>query len=129
MINEHDIEGLAPGFKEWLESDNKQEESMMYVPDNWVVLKFKDHYRVLAGWSGGYLSGDSWRLNSGIVRVEEKPESYIFYSSSGSAYSCHKEGYGLRSNNAYIYDQLREKHGVTLMDEDTDWHKIDWGIQ
>ena len=28
-----------------------------YTPDNWVVIKIKGddpHYRVLAGWSGGY---------------------------------------------------------------------------
>jgi len=46
----------------------------MYNPDNWVVIKMNGddpHYRVLAGWSGGYLDGDSWRMNSGITRVED----------------------------------------------------------
>ena len=45
-----------------------------YRPDNWVVIKLKGddpHYRVLAGCSGGYLDGDSWRMNSGIVLAEE----------------------------------------------------------
>jgi hypothetical protein len=45
-----------------------------YTCDNWVVIKMKGddtHYRVLAGWSGGYLDGDSWRMNSGITKVEE----------------------------------------------------------
>ena len=49
----------------------------MYTPDNWVVLKLKPGkgahpiYKVLAGWSGGYLDGDSWRMNSGISKVTE----------------------------------------------------------
>lgn len=44
-----------------------------YRPDNWVVIKVKSddpHYRVLAGWSDGYLDGDSWRMNSGIVSCQ-----------------------------------------------------------
>ena len=33
----------------------------MYTPDNWVIIKVMGddpHYRVLVGWSGGYLDGD-----------------------------------------------------------------------
>lgn len=103
----------------------------MYRPDNWVVIKIngKDpHYRVLAGWSGGYLGGDSWRMNSGIVDVFEASIYYAFYGASGSSYTCHKNGYGLRNNNAHIYQQLTLSHDVELMPEDTDWTKIDWLI-
>ena len=56
-----------------------------YLPDNWVVLKIKEgkldsgFYKVLAGWSGGYLDGDSWRINSGITRVEDHETYYSFY--------------------------------------------------
>ena len=105
-----------------------------YCPDNWVVI-FLDgdgpHYRILAGWSGGYLSGDSWRMNSGIVRVEETETSYDFYGSSGSCYSCGKNSYGLRMNNAYIWSQLEEKYGdkVQMLDEDTNWLEIDWNAK
>ena len=45
-----------------------------YTPDNWVVIKMdgdEPHYRVLAGWSGGYTTGDHWRVNSGITKVQE----------------------------------------------------------
>jgi hypothetical protein len=105
----------------------------MYNPDNWVVIKLKGdapHYRVLAGWSGGYLYGDAWRMNSGITKVEEDDNYYKFYGSSGSCYSCHKNAYGLRMNNAYIWNQLQELHGdkVEMMDEDTDWFSLDWII-
>jgi hypothetical protein len=102
-----------------------------YTPDNWVVIKMKSdapHYRVLAGWSGGYLDGDAWRMNSGITRVENDGDRYKFYGSSGSCYSCYKESYCIRMNNAHIWAQLQELHGdkVELIPEDTDWMKVDW---
>jgi hypothetical protein len=105
-----------------------------YNPDNWVVIKLTGedpHYRVLAGWSGGYTTGDSWRMNSGITKVEEDEAFYYFYGSSGSSYRCCKESYKLRMNNAGIWDQLQQIHGdkVELMPEDTDWMKLDYIIK
>ena len=105
-----------------------------YKPDNWVVIKIdgnEPHYRVLAGWSGGYLDGDSWKMNSGITRVEDAGDRFNFYGSSGSCYSCHKESYCIRMNNAHIWDELQELHNtkVLLMDEETDWLAIDWIIK
>ena len=105
-----------------------------YTPDNWVVLKIKEgkgtfpFYKVLAGWSGGYLGGDSWRMNSGITLVFDREDEIHFHGESGSLYRCHKEGYGLRMNNAGVYNQLREqqqfKGQVFMMPEDTDWSKL-----
>ena len=106
----------------------------MYTPDNWVILKIKGddpHYRVLAGWSGGYTTGDSWRMNSGITKVEETENSYLFYGSSGSCYKCRKSSYTLRMNNAHVWAQLQEIHGdkIELMPEFTNWIEIDWRIK
>ena len=105
-----------------------------YTPDNWVVLKIKEgkgafpFYKVLAGWSGGYLGNDSWRINSGVTQVKEEGDYYEFYGESGSLYRCHKEGYGLRMNNASIYNKLKkeEQFGgqIQMMPEDTDWSKL-----
>lgn len=105
-----------------------------YTPDNWVVIKYKGddpHYRVLVGWSGGYLDGDSWRMNSGIVRVEETEHAFLFYGASGSCYEGLKTAYCLRKNNSYIWAQLQELHGdkVEIMPEDTDWLSMDWIIK
>lgn len=107
---------------------------MKNTPDNWVIIKFSGddpHYRVLGGWSGGYLYGDSWRLNSGIVRVEENGDRLEFYGASGSCYSCHPDSYGLRMNNAGIWNQLQEKYPdqVELMDSDTNWLEVEWNIK
>lgn len=106
---------------------------MMYTCDNWVVIFLNGddpHYRVLTGTSGGYTSGDSWRMNSGITKVEEDEHYYYFHGSSGSLYMCHKEAYCLRTNNAYIWNQLKERHGdkVELMPQDTNWMEQDWII-
>jgi hypothetical protein len=105
----------------------------MYTPDNWIVIKVKGkdpHYKILAGWSGGYTTGDSWRINSGIVKVEETDDSFLFYGSSGSCYKCSKEAYCLRMNNAHIWNELKNLHGdlVELMPKETNWFELDWFI-
>ena len=104
-----------------------------YYPDNWVVIKMKGdepHYRVLAGWSGGYLDGDAWRMNSGITKVEEDDGAYYFSGSSGSTYCCSKNSYMLRNNNSHIWTQVQGLHGdkVEMMPKDTDWMNLDWII-
>jgi len=107
--------------------------SSSYKPDNWVIIKLKGdgpHYRVLAGWSGGYTTGNSWRMNSGITKVKEDDGSYYFSGSSGSTYRCSKGSYTLRTSTAGIWNQLQERHGdkVEMMPEDTDWMNMDWII-
>jgi hypothetical protein len=104
---------------------------MIYDCDNWVVIKIKGddpHYRLLVGTSGGYLDGDSWRMNSGITKVTEDKYYYSFSGSSGSIYQCQKKAYCLRMNNSYVWTALQEKHGdkVEIMDKDTDWMHMDW---
>ena len=105
----------------------------MYTCDNWVIIKFKGddpHYRVLTGTSGSYLSGSYWRMNSGIVKIEEDSDYYLVYGASGSVYRCHKHSYFLRTNNVYVWKQLQEQHGdkVEIVDVDTDWLTFDWII-
>jgi hypothetical protein len=99
-----------------------------YCPDNWVVLKitndYKPLYKVLAGWSGGYTTGDSWRMNSGITHAEDAGEYWKFYGSSGSCYRCHKKGYRLTMANSGVYNQLKEN--VELMDKNTNWENLEY---
>ena len=71
-----------------------------YCPDRWVVLKLepKDDdtkYRLFGGWYGGYLNGDSWRANSGIIKIVEQETHYEVYGTSGSIYKCAKGCEGL----------------------------------
>lgn len=104
---------------------------MIYAPDNWVVIRItidKPHYRVLGGWFGGYLQGDSWRMNSGITKMEEEEDFLNFYGTSGSCYKCNKNTYGLRMNISHIYYKAKEDYGdkFMLMPERTNWKTVDW---
>lgn len=68
---------------------------LYHTPDNWVILKIIQDstvvYKILGGWSGGYLHGDSWRINSGVSSIEEDSNYYYFFGHSGSCYKCHKD--------------------------------------
>lgn len=100
----------------------------MYVPDRWVKLKIEQEnketiYKIIGGWSGGYLDSDSWRMNSGIVREEKGEEDghsytdYIGYS--GSVYRCFLGSNGTSLAFAGILNQLLEASDlakVTIVD-------------
>ena len=102
-----------------------------YNPDSWVVIKMvhKDQtfYKVLGGWSGGYLNGTSWRLNSGVEKADLDNDLYKFYGASGSVYNCHKESYGLKMSIASVWNEMKEKYPdqVELLD-DCDWTQMEW---
>ena len=106
---------------------------MEYEPDDWVVLKIKSEneifYKVFAGWRGGYLDGDSWRMNSGIVAFEDQSPLYGFYGFSGSVYWCHKSNYGIRGmyNNDVLSRILQQGESiVSIMPSETDWSNVQW---
>ena len=87
-----------------------------YQPEEWIIVKIggdTPHYRVFGSWRGGYLSGDSWRMNSGIKSVEIEGDYYLFKGQSGSTYRCHKKTYGIRSpyNHAVLTDYEKQGKG------------------
>lgn len=79
--------------------------SKHYVPDVWVIVKITltskaPHYKILAGWYGGYGGSNSWRISSGITSVEadpDFPEQTHYHQSTGSIYICHNGTYGFSS--------------------------------
>ena len=90
-----------------------------HKPDAWKLLKMPDDYvRICAGWSGGYLDGDRWRLSSGIKEVQEKEEYYIFQTYSGTVYKCHKDDETVRMANAGIYEMNKEQGAVDISVEE-----------
>lgn len=106
-----------------------------YQPDNWVVLKIKEGkgtspiYKVLAGWSGGYIYGDSWRLNSGITKVTQDGDYLLFHGYSGSIYRCHKDTYRSTMAISGVYNSLLKAQEtfdgqVQLMPEETNWLEL-----
>lgn len=81
-----------------------------YIPDVWVLVEFsgtkvpKIYQRVLAGWYGGYLGGDSWKLSSGVADVVEHSTHYDIYNESGSVYRCYKTCEQLSNYTQNIYN-------------------------
>ena len=84
-----------------------------YTPDRWVVITIStpegDLDRVLGGWYGGYLGSDSWQINSGIERVEEHPDHFLFHGYSGSVYKCYKGSYGLTNLTASVLNGAKDR--------------------
>jgi hypothetical protein len=82
-----------------------------YTPDTWAIIRItsKDGEvtdKVLAGWYGGYLSGDSWKLNSGITDINETETAYEVLGYSGSTYVCSKGAEKLSAYTASILSYL-----------------------
>lgn len=105
-----------------------------YNPDSFVVLKMtkKDQtfYKVLGGWAGGYLNGDSWRLNSGIEKCEYDVDNdkWRFHGSSGSVYAVNPESYGIRMATTNVWEQMKTMYPDQVeMMPDCDWSKFNFG--
>jgi len=100
-----------------------------YVPDRWLLTKIANGkgdvaYKIFASWYGGYLGADSWKLNSGIVKVIEEENSYLFYGYTGSIYECHKGSYGISGYGssvlANMIDQAQQIGGsIEVLPDDT----------
>ena len=87
------------------------------TPDSWVIIEVnhegEQFQKILSGWSGSYLYGDSWRMSSRIKEINIKVNQDFFTvdTESGSRYNLFKSRQGLRMSNAGIYNQLKEKFG------------------
>ena len=84
---------------------------MPYTPHRWLIVRVNvadPFYKVLGVWYGGYLHGDSWRMNSGIERVVEEEKGYELHGSSGSVYLCGKENYGTSAYGASILEGYKD---------------------
>jgi len=82
----------------------------MNNPDRWLIIKTPECYKVFATWAGGYLDGDSWKLNSGIAKMEEDGDHFLFIGASGSTYRCHKKCYGTTAYGASILQGFEETY-------------------
>jgi hypothetical protein len=92
-----------------------------HTPDKWVILKFKGKdstfFKVLGSWYGGYLGSDSWRLSSGLERVEEDGDTLLMHNFSGSIYKVNKNTDGMSMLATDIYNQAKaqgEANGVEV---------------
>lgn len=91
-----------------------------YCPDGWVVVQLgKSDYRVFGSWRGGYLSGDWWRVNSGIAETFELDYKFEVVGNSGSNYMCYKELYGaISAYNSSVLANIIERRSAVVLSED-----------
>jgi len=99
-----------------------------YTPDRWMLVRIngdKPHYRVFGSWYGGYLHGDSWRMNSGVKSYKEDDTYYYFSGESGSEYKCRKQCYGASGYGRLVLASYEQK-GVTVLEECPDMRELRW---
>ncbi len=97
------------------------------IPEKWVILKINsEYYKVFGTWAGSYLTGDRWKLNSGIKEVKEDEHYYYFIGYSGSCYKCLKTAYGTASSyGERILNSILEKSsGQAILMENQNWTEI-----
>lgn len=96
-------------------------------PDRWAVVRLDAEQdpithqpttttHVLAGWYGGYLSSDEWRLSTRITQQTCDPAGlWTFHTISGSVYYAPGAQYGCTAYMAQILAELQQRTGgVTL---------------
>ena len=89
---------------------------MEYQPNYWQVLRLtstegKVLYKVFTTWVGGYIDGDSWRMNSGIETVKVDGNTIKFSGYSGSVYKCllDEESYRTSMYTQSVLDSMIKK--------------------
>jgi hypothetical protein len=109
------------------------ENNVSETPDSWVILKLKNQetfYKVFASWTGDYLDGDRWKMNSGITKVEEYATHYYFYGYSGSCYVCKKGKYGVATSycqgvlDSVLGNAYKVNTQIEVLPETTKWIEL-----
>jgi hypothetical protein len=68
----------------------------VYSPDAWVIVELSGkkvenrYHRILAGWYGGYIGMNQWKLSSGLTKIIDKDKYWQMHNESGSIYNCPK---------------------------------------
>ena len=106
-----------------------------YTPDKWVVVKItigkEMIYKVFACWYGGFAGSDSWKMNSGIVKVELVNDCYEFHGHSESVYHCHKNCYGTNGYGGRVLQNFIDKADfkIEMLPENTNWKELNYACE
>lgn len=86
---------------------------MEYHPHKWLLLRIEDGgtvlFKVFASFYGGFTTGDSWKMNSGITRIEDAGDFLRIHGYSGSVYVCPKACYGASYYAASVLQRFEEQ--------------------
>jgi hypothetical protein len=91
-----------------------------YTPDHWAIIKLtikatgKYYFRIMAGWSGSYMYGSSWKLSSGVVTFDDCETHWNSKQSSGSIYRLMKQSEGWTPIMHETYMGLMANLGIEL---------------
>lgn len=93
----------------------------MNRPDSWVIVKITSPenpavYKVLCSWYGGYGGGDSWKMSSGLKRIEVRGTDTVGINASGSEYCLNGEPHlsGICSGVLSSYVERLKKIDATM---------------
>jgi hypothetical protein len=103
-----------------------------YAPDAWQVIQISTPdetiYKLFSTWYGGYLTGDSWKLNSGITSMKKIGKVYEVTGYSGSIYRVpnHEHCYRTSVYTNSVLANLIEKseYEIKVLPYDTDWENL-----
>ena len=94
--------------------------SNTYSFDGFALIKVTTldgevYFKVFGSRSGGYLDGDSWRLNSGVVSAKKDDNYYYFRGESGSCYKVPIGGGHISSYCSLVLLQAIEKNKMRIL--------------
>lgn len=97
-----------------------QDINRLYNFDGFALIKIETddetYFKVFGSNSGGYLHGDSWRVNSGVSKLVYNDLWYGFIGYSGSCYVVPRHGGRISMYNSGILDKFLSQDKVTLVD-------------
>lgn len=102
------------------------------TPERWVIIKIllnnNTYYKVFGAYSGTYLTGERWQINSGIHKATQDDEYFYFEGYSGSCYKCLKAAYGVRGTYITgVLNTIIEESGgkAKVVEEKEDWEELE----
>lgn len=85
---------------------------MNYTPDTYQFIHLSSDQdtdvivKLFAVWVGGYLAGDSWKLNSGVTKIVKEDDVFHVHGYSGSVYTISSEQAPMTSYGSDILSKI-----------------------
>lgn len=86
----------------------------MYSPDTYQFIRISSGNdkevvtKLFAVWTGGYLDGAAWKLNSGATKITKEDGMYFVHGHSGSVYAIPVEQPPMTSYGENVLEHITE---------------------